>query len=89
MIKLELDPRTAAQLFTLLRIGGNACFPMVARDVRAKLVSVMENLGAQLEPHNIPVEDVVREMFPTAEVGYLNPDGSRPKGDTTNKETIQ
>jgi hypothetical protein len=69
MIEIQVEPRQAAYLMTLMslalnddRIGGN-----LAPVVKEALSRVREEIGRQLEPHGVPVQEVLEEMLPLAE----------------------
>ena len=92
MIRIELEPKTAAQLMTLISIAVGQLSPVLSADFKRRIKEVMLALGKDLEPFHIPVGPTMAEMFPTAEIlsdaemrqkmaGMSQPAGS--------KETIQ
>lgn len=70
MVEIRLEPRKAAYLMTLMslalndqRIGGN-----LGLGVKEELGRVKSEIGRQLEPFAVPVQEVLEEMLPAAEV---------------------
>ncbi|GEM_PF-5403923 len=79
MVEVQMEPRVAAYLFTLLQIalGHSEIGRPLSPEVEAALRRVLSDIGDRLEPFDVQLRETVEAMWGGTEVVQVKEDAAR------------